>query len=609
MSAGDLKQMPIFDNDYLTAMSAFLDSGEEPTSGSGLMVDGVESNRVTVSPSAVQEIRINQDPYSAQYYDPGRGQIEIITKPTAAQYHGQFNFTFRDNSLNAQQDFSPNKPYEQRRIYEGFVTGPVPHSKNTAFLLSANRAEEDLDAVVNATIVPTPENPNGIFQANVPAPTRDTEFSIRLSHVFGAKNNAYAEYAYQDSTNTNEGAGNQTLAEAAYNAKYREDDLIFHDDGSYSPRLLNQVSLVFEHWYNSYTDAVESPRIIVQGNFTGGSAQADQLRSEYNVRFNDKVSWTRGAHTLIYGITVPHFSRRVLDDQTNALGTYTFSSLASYEANQPSGYSLSQGQVRFVFPQQEVGAYIQDQIKLTPRFSITPGVRYDWQNFISNDTKNFAPRASFALVLDQKTGLVLRGGGGVYFDRTGSSPIQDIARYSTARRRLVQVSSQQQSLCVPITLCVDPSSLPPSLVERAPNLKSRTPSPMASLSIANSARRPREASASGAAGRMTSFARSTSTRRCRRPTPAAPIRTSRSFARYNPQARISVTESHWTIAAATTNTSRALANTPGANGNRIPMASTGFLRTSSIRMRNGRTPVGTSASVSASTACSTPKAL
>ncbi len=471
MSASDLKQMPIFDNDYVTALGAFMDAGEEPTSGSGLMVDGVEANRVTVSPSAVSEVHINQDPYSAQYYNPGRGQIEIVTKPTQSEYHGQFNFTFRDNGLNAQQDFSPGKPYEQRRIYEGFLTGPVVHHKSTSFLLSANRAEEDLDAVVNATIAPTPQNPSGRFQANVPAPTRDTEFSLRVSHAFGMKNNAYAEYAYQDSTNANEGAGNQTLAEAAYNTKYREDDLIFHDDGIYSAHFLNQVSLVFEHWSNSYTDAVEAPRIIVQGNFTGGSAQADQLRSEYNARFSDKVTWTHGPHTLIFGVNVPHFSRRVLDDRTNSFGSYTFSSLAQYQANQPSGYSVSQGQIRFVYPQQEAGAFIQDQIKLTPRFSITPGVRYDWQNFLSNDTRNFEPRASFALVLDPSIAFVLRGGGGIYFDRPGSGPIQDIARFSTARRRLLQISSQQQSLCVPITLCVDPAALPPSLVERAPNIK------------------------------------------------------------------------------------------------------------------------------------------
>ena len=42
--------------------------------------------------------------------------------------------------MNAQQEFAPSKPFEQRRIYEGDLTGPVPHVKNTMFLFSLNRA-------------------------------------------------------------------------------------------------------------------------------------------------------------------------------------------------------------------------------------------------------------------------------------------------------------------------------------------------------------------------------------------------------------------------------------------------------------------------------------
>ena len=162
MSADDLKAMPVFDNDYVTAMSNFLDAGQGSTAGNGLMVDGVEANRALVSPSAVQEVHINQDPYSAQYYRPGRGQLEIITKQAADAYHGQLNFLFRDDALNAQNDFAPTKPPEQRRIYEGNVTGPIWHAKNSSFLASFNRAEEDLSAVVNATVAPTQDNPEGV---------------------------------------------------------------------------------------------------------------------------------------------------------------------------------------------------------------------------------------------------------------------------------------------------------------------------------------------------------------------------------------------------------------------------------------------------------------
>ncbi len=485
MTADDLKDLPVFDNDYVTAMGAFLDSGDTATAGTGLMVDGVEANRAMVSPSAVQEVHINQDPYSARYYRPGRGQIEIITRQAEDSYHGQFNFLFRDSDMNAQQEYSPDKPFEQRRIYEGNVTGPVAFIPKSAFLFSFNRAEEDLDAVVNATIAPTPDNPDGIDNVNVPAPTRDTEFSMRVGHQFSDTNNAYAMYAFQDSTNTNEGVGNQTLPEAGYDTQYREDDLVLHDDDVLSASALNQASLVFERWDNPITDAQEGPRMVVNGDYVGGSAQNDQVSSEYNMRANEMVTWTHGINLVKFGLNLPHFSRRVFDDHTDEDGTYTYSptyaadgsllysAIQNEQAGDPSGYTLKQGQTRFVYHQQEVGAFVQDQIKVFPRLSLTPGLRYDWQNFLPGDVNNFSPRFSFGLVLNQAHEIVLRGGGGIYYDRIGSGPLLDVARYQDAKLRLLQISANQQPLCYPISDCADVAALPPSIVEKAPGI--RTP--------------------------------------------------------------------------------------------------------------------------------------
>src|SRR5215469_16588703 len=179
MSSQELKSLPIFDNDYSSAMSAFLDDSATATSGSGLIVDGVEANRATVSPSAVQEVRINQDPYSAQYYWPGRCQMEIVSKSAAEKYHGQFNFLYRNSAMNAQNALAPSKPFEQRQSYEGSATGPIFFAPRSSFLVSFYRVLHDQDAVVHATI-PSASDPGGMpYTANVPAPTRDTEFSVR----------------------------------------------------------------------------------------------------------------------------------------------------------------------------------------------------------------------------------------------------------------------------------------------------------------------------------------------------------------------------------------------------------------------------------------------
>jgi len=482
LNAHDLKKLPIFDNDYSSAMGVFLDPNVSGTGGSGLLVDGVEANHATVSASAVQEVRINQDPYSARYYWPGRGQMEIVTKSAADHYHGQLNFMFRDSSINAQNALAPSKPSEQRRIYEGHMTGPIPYAAKSSFLVSFNRAEEDIDAVVSATTGPT-----SIFSANVSAPTRDTEFSIRAAHQFSDRHSAYVQYSYEDWTGKNQGVGGQTLVAAGYNNEYREDDLTFHVDSIISATLLNQFSFVAERDSNRSTNTSEAPRVSVSGYFTDKSAQADSLGTEINGRLSEMVTWTHGRHLVKFGAGLPHLSRRAFDDNTNALGSYTFgptlapdgtlqaTALDNYNANRPSGYSQNTGDVHFIYHQQEMGAFVQDQFKFNNWFSITPGVRYDWQNFLAADRLGFAPRISFAWVLNEPTKTIVRGGGGVYYDRFGSGPLLDLQRYETARRRSILISLNPASLppsgCVPITLCATLSEQPPALVQLAPNAR------------------------------------------------------------------------------------------------------------------------------------------
>jgi Carboxypeptidase regulatory-like domain len=485
MTAQDLKALPIFDNDFTSAMGAFLDSDVADTGGSGLMVDGVEANRVTVSPSAVQEVLINQDPYSARYYYPGRGQMEIITKSAAQNFHGELNFYFRDSAMNARNALAASKPSEQRRIYEGSATGPIPHARNSSFLVSFNRAEQDQDAVVNATVEPTAADPSGIFQANVPTPTRDTEFSLRAAHQFGV-NSAYVQYSYQDATAHNQGVGGQTLASVGYNNGYHEDDVVAHVVSALSATMLNQASLVAEHWSNRNQDATEGPQVRLSGDFVGGSAQSDSFATEYNARVSDVLTWTRGRNLVKTGISIPHLGRRAYDDETNEMGTYTYgptlaadgvtvlaTALDNYTDNLPSGFSQNAGDTHFIYHQQEMGAFVQDQYKVNDRFAVTPGLRYDWQNFLANRRLGFSPRLSFAWVLDPQSKTILRGGGGIYYDRFGGGPLLDLARYETARRESFILSLNPASLpqtgCVPITECVTLTA--PALAELEPNAK------------------------------------------------------------------------------------------------------------------------------------------
>lgn len=167
VTGADLRKLPIFDQDPVAALTPFLDPASSSSGGVILIVDGIEMTSLNVSPSAIQEVRINNDPYSAEFNRPGRGRIEIITKPGSPNFHGEVNFTFRDAIFNAKNHFATVRPPESRLIYEGNLSGPVGRGGHSSFIISASRREHNTASIVDAF------GPIGPIDQNVLAPADD----------------------------------------------------------------------------------------------------------------------------------------------------------------------------------------------------------------------------------------------------------------------------------------------------------------------------------------------------------------------------------------------------------------------------------------------------
>ena len=430
-----LDSLPIFDQDYVGAMSRFLDAGSVGTGGVTLIVDGLDATRAGVSASAIQEVKINQNPYSAEFSRPGRGRIEILTKPGSQEYHGTFNFLFRDYRLNARDPFAVPRPVEQRRIFEGNITGPLGRSKTTTFLISANREEEDLQSVVFALV------PSGPVRENVPSPARNTEVSASITHQIGATHTISLRGLYTDRTINNQGVGGFNLPEVAADFKDREDLFYFNHQGLITPNLLNQFRmLLFGRQHTTTRSLRPGPKIVVLDAFTGGGAQADRLQTENHIAFNDFLTWSHGKHSIKTGINVPDISRRGLNDYTNFVGTYSFSTIQDYLQNHPFSLLRQQGEGHIVFVEMVIGGFIQDEFRVRPNLQIAAGLRYDWQNYF-HDNNNFSPRLSFAFSPGKGRKTVLRGGAGFFYDRTGPSPIWDLLRYDGRLLRRYVISN------------------------------------------------------------------------------------------------------------------------------------------------------------------------
>ena len=84
-----LKNLPMLDLDVVTSVARFLDPAGGATS---IVVDGAEARDPGVTASAIEEIRISQNPYTSEYPRWSRPRIEVITKTATDAYHGSLSF-------------------------------------------------------------------------------------------------------------------------------------------------------------------------------------------------------------------------------------------------------------------------------------------------------------------------------------------------------------------------------------------------------------------------------------------------------------------------------------------------------------------------------------
>jgi hypothetical protein len=420
-----LDRVPVFDQDYITAMSRFLDDSATGTNGVTLVVNGIEANGPGVTASAVQEVKINQNPYSARFARPGRARLEIITKSGTPSFHGSLNFMFRDSVFDASNAFATSKPPERRRYFEGSLTGPLGHSKHTSFLLSLDEDQQDQQAFVVAEV-----QSNVQLNENVFNPTRHFFGSGRVFHDLPNGDQFWMGYSYERRTVENQGVGGTILPSAATDTKFQEHEVNVSYRHSFSARWVNQLRFLFGHYDAPVSSVTKAPEIVVSGAFTAGGAQADSRRTEYHFDGTDFSTYVSGKHELSFGVDIPDISRRGLDDFTNQLGTYTYGSLGAYAAGLATTYLVQQGNGHTVFLETVLGAFIEDNIRLKPNFSVYLGMRYYFQNYFHDDPNNFAPRLGFAYAPTKNGRTVIRGGAGVFYDRTGPSPIGDLLHFN-----------------------------------------------------------------------------------------------------------------------------------------------------------------------------------
>ena len=214
----DLETLPNDPQALAAALQAMAGPTDPESGGSAqVKVDGFSNGQMPPK-EAIREVRINNNPFSAENEFPGWNGIEIFTQPGADKWHGNFSFDFNDESLNSRNPFTTVRAPYQQRGYNANLSGPIV-PKRASFSIYVGRYSSDANSVVNATTLdPVTLKPVTINESFV-TPDVNNYGNIRFDFKVNKKHTLVGRVAYNQGTQDLQGIGGFSLPSRAYRGR------------------------------------------------------------------------------------------------------------------------------------------------------------------------------------------------------------------------------------------------------------------------------------------------------------------------------------------------------------------------------------------------------
>jgi hypothetical protein len=424
------------------ALAAALQAMAGPTDPEGgaaqVKVDGFSNGQMPPK-EAIREVRINNNPFSAENEFPGWSGIEIFTQPGADKWHGSFSFDFNDESLNSRNPFTTRRAPYQQRAYNIGLSGPIV-AKRASFSVYFGRYLSDANSVVNATTLdPVTLKPVTVNQSFVTPDVNNygnARFDLKVNKV----HTLVGRFNYNQSTQDLQGIGGFSLPSRAYRGRRTNFIMQLTETALINEKTVNETRFQFIRSRFNQASVLNAFALNVLDSFSGGGAQVgSSSNAQDRFELQNFTSWTSGKHFLKIGARVRHVQIDSISP-ANFGGTYTFaggfgprldatdqvvigangqpeiidlSSLERYRrtllfaragmsaaairllGGGATQFSIAGGDPEAEVKQTDVSFYFQDEWKVRPNFTLSPGLRYENQNNIDSDF-NFAPRIAFA---------------------------------------------------------------------------------------------------------------------------------------------------------------------------------------------------------------------
>lgn len=466
-------------DDDSTFQQQLLDlAGDDGSHPPQVYVDGFSSGRFPPK-TAIRQVRINANPFSAEYEAMGLGRIEVFTKPGTGKLHGSFDLYGDPSALNSRNPFLSTQEPPYYRVHSvGSLSGPL--GEKTSFFLSGDYYDQQNNAVINAQTVDGSGSILGISEA-VPNPLLTGQYTARLDRQISTANTLTARYEADTTSQRNGGLSQFVLPSEAFNMGQLAQTLQVRDTQVVGASTLIDARLQWVRTHNNQDPLSTAPTILVQGTVSGGGSPL-QLNHDHLDEIETQVGATygRGKHVLRTGVRYRNY-REANVSTLGFNGSFTFATLADYQAfvlgsPQASQFQLTSGQSSFVANTGEAAAWLEDEWQAHKNLTLMAGARLESQSAIPD---KFDPSPHLGIswgVGGRKSAappIVLRFGTGIFYDRFPVSALLTVARQGDATKQQTSLVTNPSFTAAGVPSAAQLAvSTSPTVYRLAPDLRS-----------------------------------------------------------------------------------------------------------------------------------------
>ena len=404
----------------------------EMAGGNALVrVDGF-NNGTLPSRDVIRSIRIVRDTFPAENHSADNDGIDIITQAGIGPMRGGFSTRMRDSVFSGDNPFVDVKAPERTQNFDANVGGTIVPNKSSFSVFMGGRKQFD-------TPVATYTTESGAKESALLGrrPNDGWNLNGMLDYALSAQHMLRAGYSQNSSNRSNLGIGGFDLAERAYASETRGNQLRLQEAGPVGANMFLNTRMQLRLYRTASRSQLEAPTIRVLDASTSGGAQVKGGRTQKDIELTSDLNYVRGLHTIRTGIALEGRHYRS-DDASNYLGTYVFSSREDFDAGRPRNYTRRIGDPLITYAHLEAAIYIQDDLRLRPNLTFSPGLRYEAQTHV-HDLSGFAPRLGLTWAPGANGKTTIRTSWGVFYNWLGSNVYEQTLRVDGVRQQEINI--------------------------------------------------------------------------------------------------------------------------------------------------------------------------